>query len=124
MTVVAMSAGPARTDGKGGQLGRIPPEVWSALLHDAKARPGARGGVPAWARAVPLLAGGDVIEPARAGAAGRAGCHQAPDVALPDRLAGAESGAPASPTETPQVRGTVGGPHRRNGTLRYTCYAC
>jgi hypothetical protein len=68
-----MSAGPARAGGKGGQLGRIPPEVWAALLDDAKARPGAREGVPAWARAVPLLAGGAVIERARAVAAGRAG---------------------------------------------------
>jgi hypothetical protein len=42
MTVVAMSAGPAmaggRTAGDGGQLGRIPPDVWAALLDDAKAR--------------------------------------------------------------------------------------
>jgi hypothetical protein len=62
-----MSAGPVRTGGKGGQLGRIPPEVWAALLDDAKARPGAREGVPAWARAVPLLAGDAVIGRVRRG---------------------------------------------------------
>jgi hypothetical protein len=42
MTVVAMSAGPAmaggRAAGDGGQLGRIPPGLWAALLDDAKAR--------------------------------------------------------------------------------------
>jgi hypothetical protein len=42
MTVVAVLAGPAmaggRAAGGGGQLGRIPPDVWAALLADAKAR--------------------------------------------------------------------------------------
>jgi hypothetical protein len=42
MTVVAMSAGPAmaggRAAGDGGQLGWFPPDVWAALLADAKAR--------------------------------------------------------------------------------------
>ena len=38
--------------------------------------------------------------------------HQPPEVALPDRLAGAESGASASPTETPQLRDTAVDPHR------------
>ena len=38
--------------------------------------------------------------------------HQPPEAALPDRSAGAESGASAGPTEPPQVRDTAGGPHR------------
>jgi hypothetical protein len=42
MTVVAMSAGVAmaggRAAGDGGQLGRIPPDVWAALLADAASR--------------------------------------------------------------------------------------
>jgi hypothetical protein len=42
MTVLALSAGPAmaggRAVGDGGQLGRIPPDLWAALLDDAKSR--------------------------------------------------------------------------------------
>jgi hypothetical protein len=42
MTVVAMSAGVAmaggRAAGDGGQLGRIPPDLWAALLADAASR--------------------------------------------------------------------------------------
>jgi hypothetical protein len=42
MSVVAMSAGVAmaggRAAGDGGQLGRIPPDVWAALLADAASR--------------------------------------------------------------------------------------
>lgn len=42
MTVVAVSAGPGvaggRAAGDGGQLGRIPSDLWAALLADAKAR--------------------------------------------------------------------------------------
>jgi hypothetical protein len=38
--------------------------------------------------------------------------HQPPEVVLPDRSAGLSQGASASPTETPQVRDTMGGPHR------------
>jgi hypothetical protein len=40
MTVLALSAGPAMTGGRaagdGGQLGRISPDLWAALLDDAK----------------------------------------------------------------------------------------
>jgi hypothetical protein len=102
------------------QLGRIPPEVWAALLDDAKARRGAREGVPAWARAVPLLAGGAVIERVRLGvraasASGklryRIGCQGL----LRSRR------NPASPRHggrSPQES------HGRNGTLRYTCSSC
>ena len=42
MTVLAVSAGPAtsggRAAGDGGQPGQIPPDLWAALLDDAKAR--------------------------------------------------------------------------------------
>ena len=42
MTVLATPAGPAmaagRAAGDGGQLGRIPPDLWAALLDDAKSR--------------------------------------------------------------------------------------
>jgi hypothetical protein len=42
MTVLAWSAGPAmaggRAVGDGGQLGRIPPDLWVALLDDAESR--------------------------------------------------------------------------------------
>src|SRR6266516_6802211 len=44
MTVLAMSAGSARVGGRavggGGQLGPIAPDLWAALLDDAKARAG------------------------------------------------------------------------------------
>lgn len=42
MTVLALSAGPAMAGGRaaedGGRPGQIPPDVWAALLDDAKAR--------------------------------------------------------------------------------------
>ena len=42
MTVLASPAGPAMADGRaagdGSQLGRIPPDLWAALLDDAKSR--------------------------------------------------------------------------------------
>src|SRR6266480_5791435 len=75
MTVLAPRTEPELADGPCGRgvrpTGRDPARsVGGAAGRRGDTGPGSRKGVPAWARAVPLLAGGAVIERARARALG------------------------------------------------------